>query len=190
MLGDIYYPGAKTIGAKMRDLILYHGTTWASAVRIKKDGIDLSFSKAATDFGQGFYLTDDKRTAIEWAESRGEKYNTDGALLIFKISYDIIQKLCFIDVTELQIPWRQEIVAHRIYHTQCPADIIIGLIADGGLIRLLTAYNRGYIDEGTLMKRIRPLNGKGKQYAFKTDKAIRYLKIISVEGVNNNVCIR
>ena len=84
----------------MRDLILYHGTTWASAVSIKKYGIDLSFSKVFTDFGRGFYLTDDKRTAIDWAKSRGVRDNSDG-----------------------------------------------------GLIRLLAAYNKGYIDEGTLMKR-------------------------------------
>ena len=174
----------------MRDLILYHGTTWPSAMGIKKDGIDLSFSKNYTDFGRGFYLTNYKRTAIDWAKSRGVKDNSDGGLLIFKIPYDGIQDLCFTDVTEFQSPWRQEIVAHRIYHTKCPADIIIGLIADGGLIRLLAAYNKGYIDEGMLMKRISPLDEKSKQYAFKTDAAIRKLEIIRLERVNSDVCIR
>lgn len=174
----------------MRDLILYHGTTWASAVGIKNYGIDLSFSKASTDFGRGFYLTDDKITAIDWAKSRGVRANSDGGLLIFKILYDDIQDLCFTDVTELQSPWRREIVAHRIYHTKCPADIIIGLIADGGLIRLLEAHSRGYIDEDTLMKRISPLNEKSKQYAFKTNVAIRKLKIIRVERVDSDACIR
>ena len=45
ILGGTYYHRAKTIGAKMRDLILYHDTTWASAVRIKNYGVKLSFKK-------------------------------------------------------------------------------------------------------------------------------------------------
>lgn len=47
--------------------ICYHGTVRASAISIKNKGIDLSLSAKGTDFGQGFYVTNNLAQAREWA---------------------------------------------------------------------------------------------------------------------------
>jgi hypothetical protein len=50
-------------------MVLYHGTTVPDAERIIDRGAELSFGKATTDFGQGFYAT----TNVRQARRRSEK---------------------------------------------------------------------------------------------------------------------
>src|SRR5262245_66421866 len=51
-------------------LMLYHGTDINSANNIMQHGINLTLSKALTDFGQGFYLTTYFDQAKNWANVR------------------------------------------------------------------------------------------------------------------------
>ena len=52
-------------------MILYHGTDIESAKAICKGcGIDLTRCSSKTDFGQGFYTTDDYDRAVRWANRK------------------------------------------------------------------------------------------------------------------------
>lgn len=53
---------------------VYHGTNLSSAFDIWLHGIDLSKSLPNLDFGKGFYVTDDKRKAIERAFKKTNVY--------------------------------------------------------------------------------------------------------------------
>lgn len=57
----------RQIRKKENPMILYHGTRKSSAINIINNGIDLHRGKKRADFGKGFYLTPDLRTAKDWA---------------------------------------------------------------------------------------------------------------------------
>ena len=59
----------------------YHGTNSISAGNIRKNGVNLSSSKKALDFGPGFYTTTNKQQAIEWAARKAE-----GEVVHFRLS--------------------------------------------------------------------------------------------------------
>lgn len=65
--------------------LFFHGTSHEGALSILKDGISLSEGTKTGDFssGNGFYLTDNFNTALDWACSR---YKHQPAVLIYKFS--------------------------------------------------------------------------------------------------------
>lgn len=54
-------------------LRLYHGTLEASARSIESRGVSVSYGRARTNFGPGFYTTSDPVVAAEWARAREPK---------------------------------------------------------------------------------------------------------------------
>lgn len=80
-------------------MILYHGTNKDF------DKIDISKSNIKSDFGIGFYLTDDYNTAKEWSKRKnGESiilsYEIDDNL-ITELGYKIIDKYEWINIVML-----------------------------------------------------------------------------------------
>ncbi len=55
--------------------IIYHGTILRSAKDIAENGVNLTIGRKNLDFGQGFYTTEDKEQAIEWAKRKA--FNKD-----------------------------------------------------------------------------------------------------------------
>lgn len=165
-------------------LRLYHGSTWNSVTAIERDGIDVHHSRVDIDFGQGFYLTDNYRTAEEWAKRRqNQTGDTCSGILCYETDVEKIMHLCVTDIRENLFPWKKEIVAHRIYTVNCPADLIIGAIADNKMTRLMNAFRNHQINEAELLMELQPLQNKGNQYTFKTDRAIRQLHLLNVKKV-------
>ena len=79
---------------------LYHGTTWAGGYNIRQKGIDLTYTRADTDFGVGFYTTRNLDQAREWADLL--QYNNDsskrrsirrGCVLTYEIPQDRFDEL-------------------------------------------------------------------------------------------------
>jgi hypothetical protein len=117
---------------------LYHG----SYTEIKVP--DLSFARRATDFGQGFYLTDDRAQADEIALDRGD---LKGLAYGVSNQYAYSGKnavLCF-DFGEADVQWLEFVLFNRdarsreyVNQTRCQEllatyDIIIGPVADDDL---------------------------------------------------------
>ena len=58
---------------------VFHGTNLYFAKLIKKYGVMLKAQRELTDFGKGFYVTTNKKQAIEWAQvkSKNSQMNPD-----------------------------------------------------------------------------------------------------------------
>jgi hypothetical protein len=72
-------------------LDLYHGTAARHAQTIRQDGIDLTYGRPDSDFGKGFYVTNNLDQAVEWMkhQTRGEP----GEVLHYRVPADELQKL-------------------------------------------------------------------------------------------------
>lgn len=152
-------------------MILYHG----SNVRIEK--IDLSLGQLDKDFGRGFYLTDIKQQAEDMAARRC-RITGQGKPTITTFEFDER----WLNTGELKVlkfdkpdePWARFILANRkasrtgFTHDY---DIVIGPVADDGVVFQLNRYIRGLIDMDRLIKELtyKDLN---RQYFFGTERAI------------------
>ncbi|MEU6959035.1 RHS repeat-associated core domain-containing protein [Streptomyces chrestomyceticus] len=73
--------------APYRDL--YHGTTRSAAEAIMKGGVDPNFSTRPMDFGRGgFYTTENRTQAEEWASRLAGKSGDSPAVLHFRVPAD------------------------------------------------------------------------------------------------------
>ena len=77
--------------------LFYHGTSHDGALSILRQGIMLSEGTKTGDFssGNGFYLTDNFNTALDWASS---KYKHQPAVLIYKFSNSNLGKFEGLDL--------------------------------------------------------------------------------------------
>lgn len=153
---------------------LHHGTN------TDFDQIRLDKCLPHKDFGRGFYLTPNKRKAKLRALDKVDKehrgiptilsYNFDEAEL------DNLKVLRFDTCTE---QWLDFILSNRSRKNrrQHDYDIVIGPVADDGVITSITLYESKVIDRKELLKRIKDKKAY-TQYAFCTQKAIDKLKRI------------
>ena len=148
-------------------LKLYHG----SDVEIQQ--IDLSMGHINKDFGKGFYLTDIKKQAEDMAKRRArttlfdEQHLTSGE---FEVKV-------FDRVSE---EWADFILKNRrasLTGFQHSFDIVVGPVADDGVVLQLNLYEQQYITLSELVERLkyRDINN---QYYFGTEKAIQTLQRI------------
>ena len=157
-------------------LKLYHG----SNVRIEK--IDLSVGHINKDFGKGFYLTNLKNQAEEMAKRKARIYiGAEPVVTTF-----LFDKACLNNGTlnvkifdGVSDEWAQFIFENRrasetgYKHNY---DIVIGPVADDGVVMQLDRYEMGQISLQQLVEelRYRKLNN---QYFFGTERAIKYLTL-------------
>ena len=153
---------------------LYHGTN--------KDFSEIDFKKCKPnkDFGRGFYLTDIKKQALEMAVRRCE-FEQAGAPVVQEYEFDEET----LKGNELRIKrfdkvcpeWAEFILKNRKAkgHKMHDYDIVIGPVADDGVVFQLNLYQQHFITIDQLVKGLefRKLNN---QYFFGTPKAISFLK--------------
>ena len=155
---------------------LYHGTNVAFS------DIDLSKSNRFKDFGQGFYLTDNRQQAVDLSQKRAVR---DGGIPIVQ-EYEFDKALLFspsLKVLQFEGPtaeWAEFIYKNR--SRRRPAfhhdyDIVVGPIADDGVAYLLNRYEEGSytIEELARELKYKQLNN---QFFFGTIRAVSLLKRI------------
>ena len=160
---------------------LYHGTN------TDIETIDICRGLRYKDFGKGFYLTPDKATAIRMAQKRAKLFGGTATL----ITYEFDESALLSDLKIKTFPekataeWFLFIDANRDRKNIEPVhsyDIVIGPIANDGVVLQLTNYREGiYSPE----QAARLLQDKflDQQYFFGTEKALRYLQKINAEAV-------
>ena len=152
---------------------LYHGTN------VDFDRIDVTKSKAYKDFGQGFYLTNIRTQAEDWAKKKAEIFG--GMPVLQEYEFDEaalglpnLNVLVFDSPTE---EWATFIHQNRSRKTRFhhDYDIVVGPIADDGVAYLIGRYDEGTL---TIADLVRELEYKklNRQYFFGTEKAIKLLK--------------
>lgn len=156
-------------------MILYHGSN-----QIIKQ-IDLSKSRPAKDFGQAFYLSEDKFQAEEMAVFKTETFG--GTVVVNEFEFDDsvlsdsdLKIVRFESYTE---EWARFILDNRASkETLHDYDIVYGPIANDKIGRQIFNFQAGYIDFDTFVQRIQFPEGITFQWAFCTPKAIKTLRSI------------
>ena len=157
---------------------LYHGSNVPVIVP------DLKHSKPYKDFGKGFYLSANRKQAVDMGEQKLSQIK-QGSVYVSTFLFDEsvmtsgeLKVKIFNDYSE---EWVNFILANRSYEHKQPVhdyDIVYGPIADDGVTFQLRRYEGGVISLAKLIEELRYPKGITFQYFFGTDRALKYLKRI------------
>ena len=139
------------------------------------------------DFGKGFYLTPDRNTAIRMAQKKARIFGGTPTL----ITYDMDDVTMHPNLKIKEFPkkacseWFLFIDANRDRNNTNPIhdyDIVIGPIADDGVVLQLTNFREGIYssEEAARLLQDRYLD---QQYFFGTERALSIIKKIKSENV-------
>lgn len=162
-------------------MILYHGTNQDI------ETINLSKGLRYKDFGKGFYLTPDKNTAIRMAEKKARLFGGNATL----ITYELDEAALHSDLKVKVFPkiacveWFLFVDANRDRKNNLPIhdyDIVIGPIADDGVVLQITNYREGIYtpEQAAQLLQDKYLD---QQYYFGTERALSYLQKNKVEVI-------
>jgi hypothetical protein len=135
-------------------MIVYHGSY------IEIEEVNLSKCEPHKDFGQGFYVTKNKKHAETWAERMGGKHDTKGILTEFKFhesafASDKYKVLRFSDYSN---EWLDFVVNNRNDESPKPAhdnDIVEGPVANDRVQRRIDDYLNGIISREKFLEELR-----------------------------------
>lgn len=160
---------------------LYHG----SNARVEKP--DLHKSKPYKDFGQGFYLSDDKQQAWDIAYSKVAQFKTGKAMVstfLFDDSVILSNELNIKIFNDYSEEWARFILMNRDKSELQPShnfDIVYGPIADDGVTFQLRRFWGGVISIEKLIEELKYAKGITFQYYFGTENALNKLHYDTTE---------
>ena len=160
-------------------MILYHGTNE------NIETIDLTKGLRHKDFGKGFYVTPDKATAIRMAKKKARLFGGTATLITYEMDDSVFQSDLKIKVfpEEACVEWLLFVDANRDRKNETPIhdfDIVIGPIANDGVVLQLTNYREGIYSPEEVAKLLQD-RYLDQQYYFGTERALRFLHKTSVE---------
>ena len=162
-------------------MILYHGTN------ADIEAIDLTKGLRFKDFGKGFYLTPNRETACRMAQKRARLFGGTATLITYELDDSALQSDLKVRVfpEKASVEWLLFVDANRDRKSQQPVhdyDIVVGPIADDGVVLQLTNYREGIYspEEAARLLQDRYLD---QQYYFGTERALNFLHKINVETI-------
>ncbi len=160
-------------------MILYHGTNEDI------ETIDLTKGLRHKDFGKGFYVTPDKATAIRMAKKKARLFGGTATLITYEMDDSVFQSDLKIKVfpEKACVEWLLFVDANRDRKNETPIhdfDIVIGPIANDGVVLQLTNYREGIYtpEEVARLLQDRYLD---QQYYFGTERALSFLHKTNTE---------
>ena len=162
-------------------MTLYHGTN------ADFERISLTIGLRYKDFGHGFYATPDRQTAIRMAQKRARLFGGVPTLITFELDEAALTSDLKVKVfpEKACVEWLLFVDANRDRKNTEPIhdyDIVIGPIANDGVVLQLTNYHEGvYTPED--VARLLQDRFLDQQYYFGTERALRFLHKTSVESV-------
>lgn len=148
-------------------MIVYHGS------EVSVETPDITYGRDNTDFGKGFYVTDNLVMAEKWACRRNTPYITEYLFDDIKLS-----KYTF----KLDVEWLNFIIANRnktdIEFDFSKYDVLIGATANDKLFSTIERYEQGLISSNMAVEILNCMK-IGNQYCIRTDtglKALHYKK--------------
>ena len=153
---------------------LYHGSNVVVETPV------IIASNRRLDFGQGFYLTTDRAQAQRWAELTAKRRGGKEAVSVFNFDRSALKQLNVLTFERADSRWLKYTVGNRKTSGDNDAfDIVIGPVANDRTSGVIAAYIAGLYDETEAIRRLLPQKLKN-QYAFKTERALRYLSFCGV----------
>jgi hypothetical protein len=159
---------------------VYHGSIQEIRFPLAKAG------RPNLDFGRGFYVTDIRRQAEEWAERIGLRMVETPMLNIYELDMDLVRsKFRVLKFEDYNKEWLDFIVASRSGKTPwVDFDMVEGGVANDRVIDTIEAYMIGNITQemalGELAKH-RPNNQLCLINQALIDECLRF---VNVESVN------
>jgi hypothetical protein len=162
---------------------VYHGSYTAISV------IDLSKCEKHRDFGQGFYVTQYRRQAEEWATKIGLKHNTQGVVTEFEFFESAFNswKYRVLRFDNYSEEWLDFIVQNRNPNNENPThdyDIVEGPVADDKVQRQLDKYLKGKIPKAIFLDELR-YHKPTHQICFCTSRALLMLENKSDSNIDH-----
>ena len=159
---------------------LYHG----SYCEIKNPNI--SYSRDSLDFGKGFYLTDIKKQAIDWAD-RFIKRGKTGCINIYTINFDELNttyKIKKFDSYDME--WLDFILDCRNGSKRyLDYDVIIGGIADDKVYNTIELYEFELITKDEALNRLKYHKPNNQICITNQEILDKYLKFTLCEVIDN-----
>ena len=154
-------------------LKLYHGTNTTF------DKVDLAKCMPYKDFGRGFYLTTIRQQALERARDKCRFEGGTPTILTFLFDEKQLDNLNVKRFEGTTAEWAEFIFANRNRHNKKRHnyDVIIGPVADDGVITSIRLYETKVIDFDTFLKKLSYAH-PNIQYAFCSERAIALLQKI------------
>jgi hypothetical protein len=151
------------------------------------ESIDLTRGMRYKDFGKGFYLTPDKTTAIRMAQKKARLFGESATLITYEMDENVLHSDLKVKVfpEKACVEWLVFVDANRDRKNVMPIhdfDIVIGPIADDGVVLQLTNFREGIYtpEQAAAQLQDRYLD---QQYYFGTEQALRFLHKTNVETV-------
>ena len=177
----------------MPKITIYHGSS--NIIETPKFG----FGKTYNDYGQGFYCTQYKELAKEWACTE----NIDGYSNHYEIETDSLNILNLQDKKYSVLHWLALLVKYRKFSISSPImdqgtkwllehflldlsdfDIVIGYRADDSYFSFAKAFLQNTISLNQLSYAMK-LGNLGEQFVLKSKKAFDLIKFIDSEIAYN-----
>lgn len=161
------------------DMLVYHGTNGDI------EQIILTIGSRFKDFGQGFYVTPDKKTAERMARKKVDLFNGEPIIITYEFDESVLTSG---DMNVLEFPekataaWIRFIDANRDRHKNVKPhsyDIVKGPIADDG-VALQLGRLRSHADTAESIAKDLQDKYLDQQIYFGTPKSLNYLKKQSV----------
>lgn len=137
-------------GPEMNGIIVYHGGTEKVEFPICKYG------RRNLDFGQGFYVTDIRKQAVDWATQVADRRDVPPILNRYRLLREAVlgEARCKV-FTAYNRDWLQFIVASRQGQQVAENyDYIEGGVANDRVIDTVNLYMAGLMDEDTALQRL------------------------------------
>lgn len=175
-------------------LLCYHGTIKRDGEYIEENGIQLKEGRFNTDFGKGFYVTNNLKQAESWAKVRHKQFQkrlTDKeskpVVICFLLDVKKLSKLEGKQFEKASLAWSDFIIECRHAGEQNqlahPFDYVVGALADGKIIALLRRFTDGMINNKEFLEGISPYTSQSSQLSMHTEKAIECLNILEVKEI-------
>ena len=159
-------------------MVCYHGSDTVVDAPI------ILNAKRPLDFGEGFYVTTNRKQAEAWAKKVAFR-NNNRFKCINEYEFDIDsaeQKLTVLRFAAADERWLEFICNNRSGKDTGEYDIVIGPVADDRVYRVVVEYENGDIDKERALKDLKT-ETLCDQILFHTEKSLEYLRYISAEVV-------
>ena len=158
---------------------LYHGTN------TDIESINLSKGSKYKDFGKGFYVTPNRETAIRMADKKARLFKGKATLITYEFDESALHSDLKIKTFPLKatVEWFLFVDANRDKESKQPVhdyDIVVGPIADDGVVLQLTNFRDGLRTPEDAAKLLQD-KYLDQQYYFGTERALKYLTKTDVE---------
>jgi hypothetical protein len=166
-------------GKEMREIVVYHGGTEKVESPICK------FGRLNLDFGQGFYVTDLRKQAADWAALVADRRKLSPIINRYRLNRDAILKEARCKVfTAYDRDWLLFIVASRRgQNVADDYDYIEGGVANDRVVDTVNLYMAGLMDEDTALIRLSQHQPNNQMCILSQELVNKYLIFDGTESI-------